>query len=127
MKTLRLLALAMFVFAVIVTPILAQTKLFEDPKEQAKHELEKARVENPRGNITLSGASVGAGLGAAITLIGAGYGFGRIGASALESMARQPEAAGNIQTGMIIIAALLEGATFFALIICIILQGKATF
>jgi F-type H+-transporting ATPase subunit c len=75
----------------------------------------------------LSGAAIGAGLGAAITLIGAGYGFGKIGSAALESMARQPEAAPRIQTAMIIIAALLEGATFFALVICILIQGKAQF
>ncbi|MFL5243747.1 MAG: ATP synthase F0 subunit C [Gemmataceae bacterium] len=66
------------------------------------------------------GGSFGAGLGAGITIIGAGWGFGRIGAAALESMARQPEVAGRVQTGMIVIAALLEGATFFALIVCIV-------
>jgi F-type H+-transporting ATPase subunit c len=76
---------------------------------------------------TFSGAAVGAGLGAGITIIGAGWGFGRIGAAALEGMARQPEVAGKIQTGMIVIAALLEGATFFALVVCILLVNKATF
>jgi F-type H+-transporting ATPase subunit c len=75
----------------------------------------------------ISGGAVGAGIGAAVTIIGAGYGFGRIGAAALESMARQPEVAGRVQIAMIIIAALLEGATFFALIVCIQLVGKATF
>jgi F-type H+-transporting ATPase subunit c len=74
-----------------------------------------------------SGAAVGAGIGAGIAIIGAGWGFGRIGAAALESMARQPEVAGRVQTGMIVIAALLEGATFFALVICIILSGKTAF
>ena len=59
-------------------------------------------------------------IGAGVTLIGAGYGIGRIGASAVESIARQPEVAGQVQTAMIISAALIEGATFFALIICII-------
>jgi F-type H+-transporting ATPase subunit c len=73
---------------------------------------------------TFSGAGLGAGLGAAITIIGAGWGFGRIGAAALESMARQPEIAGRIQTAMIVIAALLEGATFFALLVCIQVGGK---
>jgi F-type H+-transporting ATPase subunit c len=72
----------------------------------------------------ISGPSIGAGLGAAITIVGAGYGFGRIGAAALESMARQPEVAGRVQTAMLIIAALLEGATFFSLIVCIIVAGK---
>jgi len=62
--------------------------------------------------------SLGA-LGAGITIIGAGFGIGKI-ASAVEAIARQPEAGGKIQTAMIIAAALIEGATFFALIICII-------
>jgi F-type H+-transporting ATPase subunit c len=72
-------------------------------------------------NVAFYGTAVGAGLGAGITIIGAGLGFGRIGAAALESMARQPETAGQVQTGMLIIAALLEGATFFSLIVCILL------
>ena len=71
------------------------------------------------GGVHFSGA-----FGAGITIIGAGYGIGKIGAAAVESMARQPEAAGNIQTAMIISAALIEGVTFFALIICIGAAGK---
>ncbi len=67
------------------------------------------------------GAALGAGLGAGITLIGAGLGFGRIGSAALESMARQPEVADKVGTNMLIVAALLEGATFFSLIVCIIM------
>ena len=63
----------------------------------------------------LSGAAIGAGL----IIIGAGYGIGKIGSCAVESMARQPEVAGNIQTAMIIAAALIEGATFFGLIVCL--------
>ncbi|MBL8828950.1 MAG: ATP synthase F0 subunit C [Planctomycetaceae bacterium] len=68
---------------------------------------------------------VGSGLfltktfGAGLVIIGAAMGIGKIGATAVESMARQPEVAGNIQTAMIIAAALIEGATFFALIVCI--------
>lgn len=64
--------------------------------------------------------NLGAALGAGVVLLGAGLGIGRIGSSAVESMARQPEVAGNIQTAMIIAAALIEGATFFALIVCMI-------
>ena len=60
--------------------------------------------------------------GAALVIIGAGYGIGKIGSCAVESMARQPEVAGNIQTAMLISAALIEGATFFALIV-LIMQG----
>ncbi|WP_254507857.1 ATP synthase F0 subunit C [Anatilimnocola floriformis] len=57
-------------------------------------------------------------IGAAITTLGAAFGIGKLASSALESMARQPEVAGNIQTAMIIAAALIEGFTFFALVIC---------
>ena len=56
--------------------------------------------------------------GAAVTIVGAAWGIGRIGANAVENMARQPEVAGQIQTAMIIAAALIEGATFFALLVC---------
>lgn len=62
-----------------------------------------------------------AGFGAGIALIGAGIGFGRIGAAALESMARQPEVADKVSGSMITVAALLEGATFFALIVCLLI------
>ncbi|HEV3024637.1 MAG TPA: ATP synthase F0 subunit C [Pirellulales bacterium] len=56
--------------------------------------------------------------GVGLVVIGAGYGIGRLAASAVESMARQPEVAGNVQTAMIIAAALIEGFTFYALFIC---------
>lgn len=56
--------------------------------------------------------------GAAITTVGAAFGIAKLASSALESMARQPEVAGNIQTAMIIAAALIEGFTFFALVVC---------
>jgi F-type H+-transporting ATPase subunit c len=107
MKVLNLLGLVMVVFLLTAAPAFA-TDVMPD-------------------SVTFSGAGVGAGLGAAVTIIGAGWGFGRIGAAALESMARQPEIAGRIQTAMIVIAALLEGATFFALIVCITMTGSAKF
>jgi F-type H+-transporting ATPase subunit c len=56
----------------------------------------------------------------ALTIVGAAYGFAKIGSAALESIARQPEAAGDIRGAMIFAAALLEGATFFALIVLIV-------
>jgi F-type H+-transporting ATPase subunit c len=61
---------------------------------------------------------LGGAFGAGLIIIGAAYGIGRIGSAAVESMARQPEVAGNINTAMIIAAALIEGFTFFALYIC---------
>ncbi len=69
----------------------------------------------------------GAAFGAGLVILGAGLGIGRIGSSAVESMARQPEAAGSIQTAMIIAAALIEGATFFALIVCMLYNNPETF
>ena len=63
---------------------------------------------------------LGAGLGAGLTIIGAAYGIGRIGSAAVEGMARQPEASGNIQVAAIILAALIEGATLFSLVIMLL-------
>jgi F-type H+-transporting ATPase subunit c len=76
------------------------------------------------GTYVFSGNSIGGGLGMALTIIGAGYGMGKIGSAALESMARQPEVAGNIQTAMIIIAAMLEGATLASVILCYLVGSK---
>ena len=64
--------------------------------------------------------SFGAAFGCGLIIIGAGYGIGKIGSAAVESMARQPEVAGNINTAMIVAAALIEGATFFGLIVCLL-------
>ena len=65
-----------------------------------------------------------AGIGAALSVIGAGIGIGKLAAAAMEASGRQPEALGQIRTSMLIAAALIEGATFFALAICIILATK---
>ncbi|MDD8019265.1 MAG: ATP synthase F0 subunit C [Bacteroidota bacterium] len=65
-----------------------------------------------------------AGIGAGISIIGAGIGIGKLAAAAMEASGRQPEVAGQVRTSMLIAAALIEGATFFALAICIILATK---
>jgi len=65
-------------------------------------------------------AKLGAAIGAGIAAIGAGIGIGKIGGNALESIARQPEASGDIRSNMIVAAALIEGAAFFAIIICLL-------
>lgn len=62
-------------------------------------------------------AALGAALGASITAIGAGIGIGKIGSSAMEAIARQPEATGDIRSNMIVIAALIEGVALFAVIV----------
>lgn len=64
--------------------------------------------------------SFGAAIGAAIATLGAGIGIGRIGQSAMEAIARQPEASGDIRSTMIVAAALIEGVAFFAVITCIL-------
>jgi F-type H+-transporting ATPase subunit c len=110
MKSLQLVVLVLVVLLVVAAPAWAQAPSGTAPN-----------------NPTFSGGAIGAGLGAGLAIIGAGIGFGRIGAASLESMARQPEVAGRVQTAMIIIAALLEGATFFALLICLLAGNKATF
>lgn len=64
---------------------------------------------------------IAAGLGAGLSVIGAAIGIGNIGAAALEASGRQPEVAGTVRVTMIIAAALIEGATFFALVICLMM------
>lgn len=65
-----------------------------------------------------------AGFGAGLVILGASFGIGKLAAAAMEASGRQPEVAGQVRTSMIISAALIEGATFFALAICIILATK---
>jgi F-type H+-transporting ATPase subunit c len=72
-------------------------------------------------------AMMGAGLGAGLAVIGAGLGIGRIGGSATEGMARQPEIAGTIQTGALILSALVEGAALFAIVVALLISLKFTF
>ena len=66
----------------------------------------------------LSLGKLGAALGAGLAAIGAGIGIGKIGGSAMEAIARQPEASNDIRTNMIIIAALVEGVALFAVVVC---------
>lgn len=109
-KVAKLFAMCLLASLALATPAWAQ-------EEGAEAVTTGATVTTAAANgwslITFSGA-----FGAALTTIGAAYGIGKLGAAALESMARQPEVAGNIQTAMIIAAALIEGFTFFALFIC---------
>jgi F-type H+-transporting ATPase subunit c len=69
---------------------------------------------------------IGVGLGAGLAILGAGLGIGRIGGQAVEGMSRQPEAAGPIQTAMLISAAFIEGAALFALVIVFLANGVLT-
>ena len=66
------------------------------------------------------GTVVLAGIGAGLAAIGAGLGIGKIGGSAMDAIARQPEAASKIQTAMIIAAALIEGVALFAVVVALL-------
>lgn len=108
-KVAKLFALCLLASLALATPAWAQ----EEGAEVVAGTPAVTAASDAWTLITFSGA-----FGAALTTIGAAYGIGKLGAAALESMARQPEVAGNIQTAMIIAAALIEGFTFFALFIC---------
>jgi F-type H+-transporting ATPase subunit c len=69
----------------------------------------------------LSLGYLAAGLGAGMAVIGAGLGIGKLAAAAMDGTARQPTATGDIRTTMIIAAALIEGATLFAVVVCLLL------
>ncbi len=122
MKMLQLSALVIFGLAVVLTPALGQ----EAGKGGAPASVQQGKYPPPNTPV-FSGSGLAAGLGMGLTIIGAGIGLGRIGSAALESMARQPEVAPRIQTAMIIIAAMLEGATLASVILCYLVGGGATF
>jgi len=69
-------------------------------------------------------AHLAAGLGAGLAVIGGAFGIGKLAAATMEASGRQPEVAGDVRTSMIISAALIEGVTLFAEVICIILAIK---
>lgn len=64
--------------------------------------------------------NAGIALGAAIAVVGAAMGLGKIGQSAMESIARQPQAAGDIRSSMILIGAFMEGVSLLAVIVCLL-------
>ena len=66
-------------------------------------------------------AQMGAAIGSGLAAIGAGIGIGQIGNRAMEAIARQPEVVGDIRTNMIVASALIEGAAFFAMIVCLLI------
>ena len=80
--------------------------------------IQELSAEAAKNNLGLLGAGIGIGL----AVIGAGLGIGRIGEGAVQAIARQPEAAGTIQTAAIILAALIEGAALFGLVIALLFK-----
>ena len=112
-KVAKFVALALFATMVLAVPAMAQPAEGDEGGAAAPAATGALRASADGSLISFSGA-----FGAGLVSIGAAYGIGRLAGSALESMARQPEVAGSIQTAMIIAAALIEGFTFFALFIC---------
>jgi F-type H+-transporting ATPase subunit c len=69
-------------------------------------------------------AYLAAGFGSGLVILGAAFGIGKLAAAAMDASGRQPEVAAQVRVSMLIAAALIEGATFFALAICILLALK---
>ena len=90
--------------------------LIQDP-DAAQQALDIAKSSN-------AGKGIGAGLAAGLAAIGAGMGIGKIGGSAGEGIARQPEAAGDIKGNALILAAFVEGVALFAAVIGLLLANK---
>ncbi len=108
------IAVLLFVFAMICSPAVV---LAQEPAAAEEAVSDEVKIANATARMY---AYLGCGFGAGLAIIGAGLGIGRIGGSAVESIARQPEMAGTIQTAMIIAAALIEGAALLAVIICLL-------
>ena len=107
-KAVQLGMLALMVLLVSGTPVMAQDG---DATEGA------AAQEASEVGFGAKGLK---GIGAGICVLGVGLGIGRLAAAAVESMARQPEVAGNISTTVLITAAMIEGATFFGILVCML-------
>ncbi len=99
--------------------LVASGALAADPAAEAPEEGETAAAEAAPVSHGFS-IYMGVAFGCGMIILGAGYGISKIGSCAVESMARQPEVAAPINTAMIISAALIEGVTFFALIVCLL-------
>lgn len=108
------LFLLLFIVAIITMPVIYAQEKVSQPNILTDKQTE--------GVYSLG--YLAAGIGAGITVIGAGMGIGKLAGAAMEAIGRQPEAGNSVRTSMLIAAALVEGATFFALAICIILATK---
>jgi len=105
--------LALALIALGITVVLATPAAAQEPADDAGH----AAMESAVFPGTTA-ANLGGAIGAGLSVMGGAAGIGRVGGSAVESIARQPEASGSISTAMIITAAMIEGATLFAVLGC---------
>ena len=122
-----LFKIAMLLAVAVLTvgaPALALAASAEKPAQGAESN-DSAKKPAPEAEVKAAPAPslsilAGAAFGAGLVTIGAGYGIGRIGSCAVESMARQPEVANNIQTAMLITAAMIEGVALLAVVGCLV-------
>jgi len=114
-KLAKIALLVLVVGSMTVPTFAADGKKAED-SATAQGTAKEAKPAEAPNLMVLAGSAVGAGL----IVLGAGFGIGKIGSAAVESMARQPEVAGNIQTAMLITAVLVEGVTVIGLVVCMI-------
>lgn len=119
MKTLKVAVCGLMVWLATATPVMAYN---------VKNKDKDGTIVETGGpeQAAFAGAAVAAGVGMGLSIIGAGIGLGRIGSAAMDGMARQPEVAPRINTAMIIIAAMLEGATLASVVLCFVTGLKAT-
>ena len=130
MRMLTLLGMTAVVILCCAAPALADTPPSYPPPANTVPGNPAPAAANPGtapSSLWLSGKGIAGGLGMGLALIGAAIGFGRIGGSAMDAMARQPEAAPRIQTSMLIIAAMLEGAALAAVVLCFVIGNGAPF
>src|SRR5256885_1683861 len=111
LKVVRAVVAALAVLFLSASPALAQQSTAKDMP----------------ASVTFNGSGIAAGPGMGLSILRAGPGLGRLGAAALDSMARQPEVAPRVQTAMIIIAAMLEGATLASVALCFVVGLGARF
>jgi F-type H+-transporting ATPase subunit c len=117
-RKLSLLGLAGLVVMALAAPVLAQADPPAEGDDQAAVHEESDDGFSLFGN--KGAALLGGAIGAGLVVMGGAAGIGRIGGSAVESMARQPEAAGSINGVALITAAMVEGATLFAVVVCLL-------
>lgn len=113
MKRILVAVVVLMVVAAVAMPLFAQEK----PTAPATT---GADVKAPGISTGNGFAIMGAGIGAGLAAIGGGIGIGRVGGSMVEAIARQPEASGSMFAPMIITAAMIEGTTLFAIVICLL-------
>jgi F-type H+-transporting ATPase subunit c len=123
---LKRVSIGLILLAVAVMPTVAMAA--ESPATQPGERQVAVSVSAEKGGFMLfdakGAAYFAAAIGAGLVILGGAKGIGHIGGSAVESMARQPEAAGSINGAMIITAAMIEGATLFAVVLCLLLTFK---